>query len=137
MFKTQGNVGDDGMPGLGTLHTASDQNVNRGAAEDETNSRYDENMGFGAGLFDAKNTFNKPNPYLVIWNTQIEHTHRQRHLKGFIGSDKTKKEWVGKLDDKLTVGVKTLPQLAVKYPQRAYTGFNYHSVNIFWMLSKF
>ena len=45
---------------------------------------------------------------------QIEHIHRQRHLKGFIGSDKTKKEWVGKLDDKLTVGVQTLSQMAVK-----------------------
>jgi hypothetical protein len=41
---------------------------NPGAAEDTSNSRYEEGTRFSSALFDARNGFNELNRYLMLWN---------------------------------------------------------------------
>jgi hypothetical protein len=45
-----------------------DPNVDPGAAEDDRQSRYEAETGFGSALFDARNGFNELNCYLMLWN---------------------------------------------------------------------
>ena len=42
--------------------------IDPGAAEDDSNTRYEEGAGFGSALFDARNGFNELNRYLMLWN---------------------------------------------------------------------
>jgi hypothetical protein len=42
--------------------------IDPGVAEDDSHSRYEEGMGFGSALFDARNGFNKLNHYLMLWS---------------------------------------------------------------------
>jgi hypothetical protein len=52
----------------------------RGAAPDQTHSRYEPNIGFGCALFDAKNGFNMLNRYLMLWTVQ----HRWASASRFV-----------------------------------------------------
>jgi hypothetical protein len=49
-----------------------------GAAEETSNSRYEEGTGFGSALFDARNGFNKLNCYLMLWNMAHPWNHGSR-----------------------------------------------------------
>jgi hypothetical protein len=49
-----------------------------GAAEDTSNSRYEEGTGFSSALFDARNGFNELNRYLMLWNVAHLWNRRSR-----------------------------------------------------------
>jgi hypothetical protein len=66
---------DDGDPmAADTLHQhvradgMLDPLEDLGAAEDTSNSRYEEGTGFGSALFDTRNGFKELNRYLMLWN---------------------------------------------------------------------
>ena len=53
------------------VRTSCEENnptIDLGADWDATYSRYKEETVFGPALFDTDNTFNKDNPYLLLWN---------------------------------------------------------------------
>ena len=52
----------------GTSRTTDEPRVDRGANTDATRSRCVDEVDFGQALFDADNTFNRANHYLLLWN---------------------------------------------------------------------
>ena len=63
------NEEDDDMPEEDRPVSVRFENphVDPGAAEDDRYSRFEEDTGFGSGIFDAENAFNKLNRYLMLW----------------------------------------------------------------------
>ena len=54
----------------GTSKAVHDPTIYRGADPDATQSRFKEDIGYGQALFDANNTFNSTNRYLMLWNVR-------------------------------------------------------------------
>ncbi|KAL7536203.1 hypothetical protein ACHAXR_006983 [Thalassiosira sp. AJA248-18] len=63
------------------------------------------------------------------FDINIQYTRGHRYLGGFVGSAKTKSEWMKFIVDVWCEAVSTLSKVAVKYPQSAYVGFSYFLQN--------
>jgi hypothetical protein len=69
-----GEEEDEGDPEASALHCRVrpagmlGPGIDPGAAEDDSNSRYEEGTGYGSALYDARNGFNELNRYLMLWN---------------------------------------------------------------------
>ena len=60
--------------------TADNRGYDPGAAEDDSNSCYVENVGFSGGLYDAKNAFGMMIRYRLLWNV----AHRWNKASCFV-----------------------------------------------------
>ena len=52
----------------GAPAAANDPAVDRGIGKYDSYSQYEEGVGFGAGLYDARNAFGELNRYHMLWN---------------------------------------------------------------------